>query len=92
MKKIFTKLSHNHWPIFIVGNINSLLNLFLPLFLVRIFTPEEMGLYKIFFLYVALIPFFTMTSGLLTSFYYWSGFKKEFHHYSNSVWHLCFNF
>lgn len=92
MKKIFKKLSHNHWPIFIVGNINSLLNLFLPLFLVRIFSPEEMGLYKIFFLYVSLIPFFTMTSGLLTSFYYWSGFKNEFHNYSNSVWHLCFKY
>lgn len=92
MKKIITKLSSNHWPIFIVGNINSLLNLFLPLFLVRIFGPEDMGLYKIFFLYVALIPFFTMTSGLLTSFYYWSGFKNEFQSYSNSVWHLCLKF
>ena len=92
MDKIWGKLNSSHWPIFVMGNFNALINLLLPLVLVRIFDPEEMGLYKIFFLYVGLIPFFTMTAGILTSVYYWVGDKVNFPKLSSAIWQLIFTF
>ncbi len=92
MNKIWGKLNSSHWPIFVIGNFNALINLLLPLVLVRIFDPEEMGLYKIFFLYVGLIPFFTMTAGILTSVYYWVGDKVNFPKLSSAIWQLIFTF
>lgn len=92
MDKIWGKLNSSHWPIFVIGNFNALINLLLPLVLVRIFDPEEMGLYKIFFLYVGLIPFFTMTAGILTSVYYWVGDKVNFPKLSSAIWQLIFTF
>lgn len=80
--------SSSHWPIFLTGNFNSLLNLFLPLILVRLYGPQEMGIYKIFFLYVSLIPFFTMTAGFLTSVYYWVGDKRHLSENTNAVWQI----
>ena len=66
-------LKSGHWPIFILGSFSSMANLYLPIFLSRTLSPEEMGVYKIFFLYLGAIPFLFLTGGPLHSVYYWVG-------------------
>lgn len=39
----------SHWPLTLLGGMSSLLNLFLPVVLVRVFTPADVGVFKIFF-------------------------------------------
>jgi len=63
----------SHWPISILSSGSSLINMAMPLFLVRILAPEEVGLFKVFFLYVMFFPAFSMTSGIVNGLYYWAG-------------------
>lgn len=81
------KLKQGHWPIFLLSNISSIVNMILPIVLVRLFSPSDMGLYKTFFLYLSLIPFITMAGGPLNAIYYWMG-KNELdrHEYLKSTW------
>jgi O-antigen/teichoic acid export membrane protein len=51
-------------------------NLFLPIILVRILAPSDIGLYKIFFLHLSAIPFILMSGGPINSVYYWVGKPK----------------
>lgn len=44
-----------------------------PLIMVRILPPEQMGIFKIFFLYVLMMPAFSMTNGLTNGLGYWAG-------------------
>lgn len=63
----------SHWPISIVSGSASVVNLLLPLILVRILTPHEIGLFKVFFLYVVIVPGFALTAGLMSGLGYWAG-------------------
>ncbi|MCB0352891.1 MAG: glycosyltransferase [Bdellovibrionales bacterium] len=63
----------SHWPLTLLGGMSSLLNLFLPVVLVRVFTPADVGVFKIFFLYLALVPEVFLGSGLLSGIALWSG-------------------
>ncbi len=63
----------SHWPITSTNGAAALFNLFLPLVLVRILTPDQMGRYKIFFLYVMLSPGLFLVSGLNNGLYHWAG-------------------
>lgn len=76
------KLSEGHWPIFLISSFSSIANLFLPIVLTRILLPSEIGLYKIFFLHFAAIPYLFMTSGPIYSVYFWVGkedsIRKEY--------------
>lgn len=81
------RLSQDHWPVFLLSNISSIINLVLPIALVRLLSPENMGIYKTFFLYLSLIPFLTMAGGPPNSIYYWVGKRKEETEiYIQSVW------
>ena len=64
MKKLTSQIkerfSTGHWPGFLTGIISSLMNLFLPTVLVRILTPEDVGIYKIFFLYIQSFTFLSL--------------------------------
>lgn len=71
------KLGNDHWPIFILGSFSSMANLYLPIVLTRLLTPEQMGTYKVFFLYLGALPFLFLTGGPLHSVYYWVGRGKE---------------
>lgn len=71
------RLSKEHWPIFLLGSFSSLANLYLPIYLARVLEPSEMGLYKVFFLYMGAIPFLFLTGGPLHSVYYWAGREKS---------------
>ena len=54
---MINKLKEGHWPIFILSSFSSIANLFLPIILTRLLTPEDIGIYKVFFLYLMLLPF-----------------------------------
>lgn len=62
----------------------------LPIILVRLFAPIEMGIYKTFFLYLTLIPFVVMAGGPLNSVYYWMGKTHEQDEYMKATWLLTF--
>jgi hypothetical protein len=63
----------SHWPISILSSFAAVVNLFLPLILVRLLTPHDVGLFKVFFLYVLIVPGFALTAGLMSGLGYWSG-------------------
>ncbi|MBC77952.1 MAG: hypothetical protein CME64_18245 [Halobacteriovoraceae bacterium] len=70
---MLNKLKSGPWPIFILSSFSSIANLYLPIFLARTMSPEQMGVYKIFFLYLGAIPFLFLAGGPLNSVYYWVG-------------------
>ncbi len=83
------KLSKGHWPIFLLSSLSSIGNLFLPLFLVRLLSTEDIGIYKIFFLHLSAIPFIVMAGGPVHSVYYWTGKEgKEKQEFINATWTL----
>jgi O-antigen/teichoic acid export membrane protein len=83
------KLKEGHWPLFLMSSFSSFANLLTPIILVRILTPENMGLYKIFFLYLSILPFLFLTGGPANSVYYWVGKPKgERERYIQSCWNL----
>lgn len=63
----------SHWPLTILMGASSLLSLFLPLVLVRVLNPTQMGFYKLFFLYSATAPWILLSAGLSNGLYYWAG-------------------
>lgn len=73
---MLARFKEGHWPIFFMSILASLVNLVLPIVLVRMLEPAQIGLYKIFFLYVQVVTFLSMSGGPLYSVYYWIG-KKE---------------
>lgn len=88
MFPIVKRLTQNHWPIFLLSNISSVVNMLLPIVLVRLYAPIEMGIYKTFFLYLSLIPFIAMAGGPLNSVYYWMGKIHERDDYIKATWLL----
>ena len=73
MPKSFASTHRSHWPLSLLGGSVSLLNLLLPLVLVRLLTPTEVGHYKIFFLYLVLAPWFCLTAGVTNGLGHWAG-------------------
>lgn len=74
---MFQKLKSGHWPVFLLSSVSSIGNLFLPIILVRLLSPEDIGIYKIFFLHLSVIPFLVMAGGPVHSVFYWVGREAE---------------
>lgn len=68
---------NSHWPLSVLGGATSLLNLALPLLLVRLLPAEEVGKYKVFFLYMVMIPWFCMTAGVTSGLSHWVGYEAK---------------
>lgn len=84
---MLNKLKNGHWPIFLMSSVSSLGNLFLPIILVRMLTPEDVGFYKMFFLHYSALPYLFMAGGALHSVFYWVGMKQpERQLYLNATW------
>jgi O-antigen/teichoic acid export membrane protein/glycosyltransferase involved in cell wall biosynthesis len=81
-----TKINH-HWPLTLFSSLSALTSIALPLVLVRLLTPEEMGQYKLIFLYIALLPWFALTGGVNNGLYFWVG-QEKFRDYFYSSWSL----
>ncbi len=67
----------SHWPLTITGGAVSLLNMFLPLVLVRVLDRSAMGVYKAYFLYMALIPWIFLTAGIGNGLSHWAGYDDK---------------
>lgn len=67
----------SHWPISILSSLSSIVNMLLPLVLVRLLTPSEIGEFKIFFLYVMISPAFSLVLGLKSGLAFWAGREKQ---------------
>jgi len=65
--------SSSHWPVSILFGISSLLTILLPIILVRYLVPAEIGLFKIFFLYLMLVPEIFLAAGFASGLAYWIG-------------------
>lgn len=65
--------SPSHWPITLTNGTASIFNIILPLGLVRILSPDQVGIYSVFFLYVAISPGLFLTGGLTSGLYHWAG-------------------
>lgn len=79
-----TKIS-SHWPLTLFSTLSSLANLAVPLVLVRVLPPEEVGRYKVFFLYLGLMPWLAMGAGVNNGLYHWAG-KRDFQQFFNASW------
>ena len=75
----------SHWPLTLLSGVGSLLNLILPLFLVRLLPPEQVGHYKIFFLYLVLVPWMGLTAGVPNGLAYWAG-QRNAERYLKASW------
>ncbi len=84
------KLRDGHWPVFLISMVSAITNLFLPVVLVRILDPQDIGIYKIFFLYAQSITFLSLTGGPLYSVYFWIGKKEKSIRYVEHAWILSF--
>ncbi len=71
----------SHWPISVLFSLSSSINIFIPLIMVRIFPPEEVGSYKIFFLYVMIAPVVFGSEGLRNGFSYFAGKRDDWSRY-----------
>ncbi|MBC98394.1 MAG: hypothetical protein CME63_11630 [Halobacteriovoraceae bacterium] len=86
--KLKMKFSSGHWPVFVAGIISSFINLFLPTLLVRMLTPEDIGIYKIYFLYIHSFTFLSLAGAPLYSVFYYIG-KKEGKEYIDHAWKMA---
>ncbi len=69
--KILTVRSH--WPISVLSTLSSAVNMLMPLVLVRLLEPDEIGRFKIFFLYLMIFPTFAFMTGVTNGLSYWAG-------------------
>ena len=63
---------NSHWPLTILSSFSALVNLALPLVLVRVLSPEQMGQYKIFFLYLGMMSWLSLSGGINNGLYFWA--------------------
>ena len=78
----------SHWPLTTLNTLVALLQLFLPLVLVRIFPQESIGAYKIFFLYLGILPLLSFSAGLTHGLAFWSGSAQLRGRLFKQVWTL----
>jgi O-antigen/teichoic acid export membrane protein/glycosyltransferase involved in cell wall biosynthesis len=63
----------SYWPLVILSTASTFFSLLLPLVLVRILSANDVGNFKIFFLYVTLIPAISLSSGIISGLPFWAG-------------------
>ncbi|MFN3454137.1 MAG: glycosyltransferase [Pseudobdellovibrio sp.] len=78
----------SHGPLTVMMGFSSLLNLALPLILVRMLSADQVGLYKLFFLYAATAPWLLFSSGFGNGLYYWAGKKSLLKYSLSATWTL----
>ena len=57
----------------VLSSVGSLMNIAMALMLARVFPPGELGLFKLFFLYLSLCPTVFLVCGVNLGFSYWAG-------------------
>ncbi|MEK7389366.1 MAG: oligosaccharide flippase family protein [Elusimicrobiota bacterium] len=67
----------------------AVLNIFLPISLVRILSPDQIGRYKIFFLYTTLSAALFLTAGFSNGLYHWMGNYPQTKPQIRQSWTWC---
>jgi O-antigen/teichoic acid export membrane protein/glycosyltransferase involved in cell wall biosynthesis len=70
-------MSRSAWPLIALSTLASAVNIFLPIAMVRRLPQEEVGLFRILFLYLQFIPPLTLSSGLINGLYLWAGKTED---------------
>ena len=65
--------NRSHWPLVALSLVPAVLGVLLPLILVRVVSPAEVGIFKVFFLYLGVAPALLLTSGVRSGLAYWAG-------------------
>lgn len=73
MEETSKKKAPSHWPLTVLSSISSLFSLSLPLILVRVLSQSEVGNFKLFFLYLLLLPGLSLSVGLVNGLAHWCG-------------------
>ncbi len=71
------KQNQSHWALTVLTSFTALLNMMVPIVLVRVLTKEDIGLYKIFFLYLMVGPWKSFGGSIYNGLYFWMGGSKE---------------
>ncbi|MDD4973346.1 MAG: oligosaccharide flippase family protein [Bacteriovorax sp.] len=79
----------SHWPISILNGISALIGLVLPMFMSRIVSGNEIGKYKIMFLYLAMIPALSFSGGIENGLYYWTGLLHKAKEKVRGAWSMA---
>ncbi|HEY8280649.1 MAG TPA: oligosaccharide flippase family protein [Bdellovibrionota bacterium] len=61
----------SHWPLTLLGGASSLFNVFLPIVMSRQIAPQDVGAFKVFFLYLATVPALSLGIGFTNGTYLW---------------------
>lgn len=78
----------SHWPLTLLGGTVSILNLLLPLALVRVLSQTEIGHYKTYFLYLPMIPLLCLSGGIGNGLSHWAGYEREREGATQASWTL----
>lgn len=71
-----------------MGGAVSVINMLLPLVLVRILSQADMGRYKMYFLYMALLPWLFLTAGINNGLSHWAGHDRDRLRNTRASWAL----
>jgi O-antigen/teichoic acid export membrane protein len=77
-----------HWPISILNGMSAIVALFLPILMSRFLSPDDIGRYKILFLYLMTVPAVSLTGGIENGLYYWAGLGSDGKPLVRSGWSL----
>lgn len=67
---------NNKWTLYFSSVFSTLVNIIVPLYLVRVLTTEEVGIYRIFTFYLQYFPQLIFVSGFISGFPIWAN-KKD---------------
>ncbi len=81
-------MKQSHWPIFFLSSIASVINMVMPFILVRLISPAEMGAYKVFFLYLGMVPYLLFSGGFVHGVYYWCSKENGGKEYYKQIYWL----
>lgn len=76
MKSIEQRI-HAHWPISILSLVTSIFATLLPLVIVRMLSAEDVGIFKVFFLYLTIFPALSLTAGVRSGLPFWVGQQEQ---------------
>ncbi len=79
-----------HWPISILNGLSAMVALFLPMLMSRYLVADDIGRYKILFLYLMTVPALSLTGGIENGLYFWAGLGEEGKSKVRSGWSLTF--
>lgn len=88
-QEIENKAIINHWPISILNGLVALISLAIPMYMSRVVSSEEIGKYKIVFLYLTMIPSLTLSTGIESGLYYWTGLMENAREKVRGAWSMA---